>query len=104
MSNRVIVVLTSCGRLDLLKPTLNSFLQYNKFKLEEFVIIEDSGDKAIGEELIKLNKEEYQSMFTIVLNEKQIGQTSSIDKAYALVKDKCDYIFHCENDNDYCHV
>ena len=50
------------------------------------------------EELIKLNEEKYKSMFTIVLNEKQIGQTASIDKAYDMIKDECDYIFHCEND------
>jgi hypothetical protein len=87
-------VLTSCGRLDLLKDTLNSFILNNTYYIEKFIIIEDSGDKEIGEELIKLNEEKYKSMFTIVLNEKQIGQTASIDKAYDIIKDECDYIFH----------
>ena len=96
--DKVCVVLTSCGRLDLLKSTLNSFILNNTHYIERFIIIEDSGDKEIGEELIKLNEEKYKSMFTIVLNEKQIGQTASIDKAYDMVKDECDYIFHCEND------
>ena len=96
--DKVCVVLTSCGRLDLLKDTLNSFILNNTYYIEKFIIIEDSGDKEIGEELIKLNEEKYKSMFTIVLNEKQIGQTASIDKAYDMIKDECDYIFHCEND------
>ena len=96
--NKVCAVLTSCGRLDLLKDTLNSFILNNTTYIEDFIIIEDSGDKTIGEELVKLNKEKYNSMFTIVLNEEQIGQTASIDKAYDMIKDKCDYIFHCEND------
>jgi len=96
--NKVCAVLTSCGRLDLLKDTLNSFILNNTYYIEKFIIIEDSGDKEIGEELIKLNEEKYKSMFTIVLNEKQIGQTASIDKAYGMIKDECDYIFHCEND------
>jgi hypothetical protein len=96
--DKVCVVLTSCGRLDLLKDTLNSFILNNTYYIEKFIIIEDSGDKEIGEELIKLNEEKYKSMFTIVLNEKQIGQTASIDKAYDIIKDECDYIFHCEND------
>ena len=96
--NKVCAVLTSCGRLDLLKATLNSFILNNTYYIEKFIIIEDSGDKEIGEELIKLNEEKYKSMFTIVLNEKQIGQTASIDKAYDMIKDECDYIFHCEND------
>lgn len=96
--NKVCAVLTSCGRLDLLKDTLNSFILNNTTYIEDFIIIEDSGDKTIGEELVKLNKEKYNSMFTIVLNEEQIGQTASIDKAYDMIKDKCNYIFHCEND------
>jgi hypothetical protein len=35
------VVLTSCGRQNLLSITLDSFLQYNTFPIREFIILED---------------------------------------------------------------
>jgi hypothetical protein len=90
-------VLTSCGRLDLLEKTLNSFIIFNSYEhIKEFIIVEDSGDPEIARQLRELNDKKYNGIFKLIINEHQIGQTASIDKAYAQVD--TDYIFHCEND------
>jgi GT2 family glycosyltransferase len=90
MSN-ITFVLTSCGRYDLLRYTLKSFLQYNTHPIEKYIIIEDG---AYNNELGAV-MEEYPWMEWIV-NGKRIGQIKSVDKAYKLVT--TDYLFHCEDD------
>ena len=35
------MVITSCGRQDLLERTLDSFLRYNTHPIKEFIIMED---------------------------------------------------------------
>lgn len=93
----VTCVLTSCGRIDLLEKTLNSFIIFNDYeRIKEFIIIEDSADPKIAEQLNKLNEEKYNGIFKIIINEHRLGQSASIDKAYAMVE--TDYVFHCEND------
>lgn len=91
--NKVTFVLTCCKRFDLLETTLKSFLKYNTYPIEEYIIIEDSPDvdklKAVLEKFKDIN-------FTVLYNNPQIGQLPSIDRAYAHVK--TDYIFHCEDD------
>ncbi|MDP2890576.1 MAG: glycosyltransferase family A protein [Bacteroidota bacterium] len=93
INNKVTFVLTSCKRFDLLGPTLSSFLKYNTYPIEEFIIIEDS--PAI-EKLNQVLKDFPEIKFTTLYNDPQIGQLRSIDRAYSLVK--TDYIFHCEDD------
>lgn len=88
----VTAVVTSCRRFDLLEKTLRSFLEHNDYPLEELIVIEDSDDRgvyAIEPVLQGVNHR-------IILNEGNIGQIASIDKAYAEVK--ADYIFHMEDD------
>src|SRR5204862_214967 len=46
----VTVVVTSCGRQDLLEITLDSFLQYNTLPITEFIVVED-GDGAKNQRL-----------------------------------------------------
>lgn len=87
----VSVVLTSCGRPDLLKRTIDSFNKYNTFPVNQFIIVEDSGNKAICNEL-RLKYPEY----TLILNERNIGLIASIDKGYSFVNSP--FIFHCEDD------
>ncbi|AHD17307.1 hypothetical protein C163_24070 [Pseudomonas sp. FGI182] len=43
----VTLVVTSCGRFDLLKDTLESFDRYNTAPIREVFITEDSGDDAV---------------------------------------------------------
>ncbi len=93
INNKVTFVLTSCKRFDLLEPTLHSFLKYNTFAIEEYIIIEDSPNI---DKLNRVLKKFPEINFTVLYNDPQLGQLRSIDRAYSLVK--TDYIFHCEDD------
>jgi GT2 family glycosyltransferase len=88
----VSLVITTCGRTDLLEKTIDSFFKYNTYPIQKVIIVEDSGvpqDFSNVKSLIPCDLE-------IIENEINIGQIASIDKAYAKVK--TDYIFHCEED------
>jgi len=83
----VTLVLTSCGRPDLLERTLESFYRYNTYPIQEAIIVEDGP--------------EHRPKFPIpnlkyLVNGVREGQVVSIDKAYAEVGTP--YIFHCEDD------
>ena len=93
--SEVTVVITCCGRLDLLKHTLDSFFKFNTYPVKKIIITEDSGDDTIHTVI----PEEYKNNFTIIVNKPKLGQIRSIDKAYSLVD--TDYIFHCEEDWDF---
>jgi len=43
MEKSVTLFVTSCGRPHLLKQTLDSFVKYNSYTIEEVIICEDSG-------------------------------------------------------------
>ena len=92
--DKVTAVFTSCGRFDFLKETVDSFLLYNTHPIEEYIIIENSWDP---NSLIEINNIfKNINNVNIIINETNIGQVSSIDKAYDSVK--TEYIFHCEDD------
>ena len=91
-SSDVTVVLTSCGRFDLLRRTIESFLLFNTYPIKGFIITEDSGDERVRECV----PESLVDKFTFVVNSPKLGQMKSIDTGYALVD--TDYIFHCEDD------
>ncbi|MEO1292601.1 MAG: glycosyltransferase [Pseudomonadota bacterium] len=84
------VVLTSCGRFDLLRPTVESFLAHADVVPARFIVIEDSGDDTVRETLQGLGDIE------VLVNPVQLGQMASIDQAYAAVETP--YVFHCEDD------
>jgi len=92
--NDITFVLTSCGRWDLLKDTIDSFLDCNVYPINDFIITEDSGEFDIYNEI----KKHYGHLFQyIIFNE--TGQRQGIaiiDKAYQIVKTP--FIFHCEDD------
>jgi len=85
------LVITSCGRHDLLDLTLNSFIAFADVKPTEIIIIEDSKTAYIASARFT----DYARM-TLLQNEKRLGQIASIDRAYKHVKTP--YIFHCEDD------
>ena len=85
------VVVTSCGRFDLLRETLNSLLAHIDAPPAAIVVIEDSGDERVRDAVAGLSPP-----VEVVLNQPQLGQMRSIDKAYAYVKTP--YAFHCEDD------
>lgn len=97
LEDDVTVVITCCDRSDLLKNTLDSFIQYNTYPIKKFIIIEDSGKNNINDFCICDYPNE---TFELLYNEQNIGQVESIDKAYSLVKTK--WIFHCEE--DWCFI
>lgn len=88
--SNVTVVLTSCGRPDLLRKTLDSFFQYNTHPVKKFIIVEDSG--------LPPDQFDFLNDYPVEVthNGENIGQIKSILKAYDLVD--TDYIFHCEDD------
>jgi hypothetical protein len=92
MNEQVSFVITSCGRVDLLQRTIESFIKYNTYPISEFIIIDDSLDLTTHEFINKT----YGTTFKIILNKEKLGQIKSIDKLYSLVKTS--YIFHCEDD------
>lgn len=92
MTSDITFVLTSCGRINLLKQTIDSFLKYNTYPIREYYIIDDSADKKKQ----KTIEEMFGHKFKIITNDNNIGLIKSIDRVYALVKTK--YIFHCEDD------
>ena len=92
------VVITSCGRFDLLEKTIQTFLKYNTYEhINQFIIIDDSGNPDTKNSIENITSNcGFQFEPQIILNEKNIGQVSSIDKAYENVIN--DYIFHMEDD------
>lgn len=89
----VSLVITSCGRFDLLEKTLDSFFEYNTYPIKKVIITEDSTEDKKLEKLVLKYKNQN---FKLIVNEKRLGQLRSIDKAYAEVD--TEYVFHCEDD------
>ena len=86
MTRDVTLVVTSCGRPDLLNRTLNSFFSFNRYPVQT-ILIEDGSANPPSIEIPNL---------TYFANGKRQGQVYSIDRAYQEVKTP--YIFHCEDD------
>jgi GT2 family glycosyltransferase len=92
MTKDVTVVITSCGRTDLLERTLESFFKVNTYPIKRVIITEDSG---IPQDFSKV-RSLVPCELDIIENAVNLGQIKSIDLAYAKVD--TDYIFHCEED------
>ena len=88
----ITLVITSCGRLNLLQRTVRSFLAYNTYPIKEAIIIEDSGKLDLRSQLAI----DLPFPVKFIHNQINLGQIKSIDTAYAEVKTP--YIFHCEDD------
>ena len=91
----VTLVITSCGRFDLLEETLDSFFEYNTYPIKKIIITEDSTEGKKLERLISKYNDKNNN-FKLIVNETRLGQLKSIDKAYREVD--TEYIFHCEDD------
>jgi Glycosyl transferase family 2 len=87
--DEVTVCLTSCGRHDLLKITLDSFRALHSGG--RFLISEDSADPAVIGEV----KAAYPDM-TILSGSERLGLMRSIDRLYSAVKTP--YLFHLDDD------
>lgn len=91
-SSDTTLVVTSCGRFDLLKRTLESFDRFNSAPIREVFITEDSGNEAVRDCL----PPGWAAHTRFWINRPALGQLASIDAAYAAVATP--YIFHCEDD------
>lgn len=87
------VIFFSCRRVHLLYQGVKAFLEHNTYPFVDFIIVNDSADAEIHEQLRKI----FQGA-TLVLNERNVGLMASIDNGYAQVK--TDYVLHFED--DYC--
>jgi hypothetical protein len=90
--DRVTVVLTSCGRQDLLERTIDSFYAFNTAPIAEFIVIEDGPGHVNAPLTSKYNDRSIRWLAT----EKRVGQIAAIDYAYAHVHSP--YVFHLEDD------
>lgn len=89
---KISLVVTSCGRHDLLERTLRSFDKFNTYPIEETIISEDGDSPAPAwlEDLPNLGPK------TWISHGKRKGQIYSVDRAYAEVK--TDFVMHVEDD------
>ena len=93
MQEKMTFVITSCGRVDLLNKTLESFFKFNTYKkITKFFLVEDSTDKKVYQQI----KKKWSKDLEIICNEKKEGQIFSIEKIYKLIETPL--IFHCEDD------
>lgn len=92
LKSDVTLVVTSCGRFDLLARTLASFDEFNTAPIREVIITEDSG----SEQVYAAIPEHWRAHALVFVNVPKLGQLASIDLAYSQVKTP--FIFHCEDD------
>jgi len=86
----VTVILTSCGRFDLLRITLESFFKHNTYDVKEFIIYEDSAMQV---------PVEFAKDFPFIkwlCPVESHGQIEALDTLWSLVKTT--YAFHMEDD------
>lgn len=86
---QVTTVLTSCGRWDLLKVTLDTFLAHHR--PSRFIIVEDSADPSFARKIT----DAYPGI-EVLLNDPRTGQHKSVDRAYQMVDTP--HILHLEDD------
>ena len=91
MSFSYALVVTSCGRFDLLARTLESLKAHADIAPAQVIVTEDSGD-----ERARSIVEALYPGAEVIVNRPQLGQMASIDLAYSKVAHP--YIFHCEDD------
>jgi hypothetical protein len=92
------IVITSCGRLDLLKRTINSLIKYIDYPINKIIIIDDSASNETKEGIVKfMDASQFPSKkVELIFNKENIGLINSIDKAYQLIESE--FFLHCEDD------
>ena len=99
----VSVVLTSgslrnpAKRKEIFLKTIQSFLKFNTYPIEKFIITEDSPCATSLDHIIELlTKNRLIEEVVLVDDGENRGQVYRIDQGYSLVES--DFIFHCEED------
>ena len=95
MDKEVTLFITSCGRPELLKKTLESFVKFNTYTIKEVILCEDSGIPHI------VDFAEYILPYPIIFcyNHIRLGQMKTIEKYTQLIKTP--YVFHLEDDYEF---
>jgi peptidoglycan/xylan/chitin deacetylase (PgdA/CDA1 family) len=88
----VTVVVTSCGRQDLLERSLDSFFAFNTYPVSRIIVVEDGARAANTSLMRKYADRDIRWLDT----GRRVGQILAIDYAYAFVETP--YIFHLEDD------
>jgi hypothetical protein len=88
----VSVVLTSCGRPELLSRTLDSFFAQNNYPVREFIIVEDGPSDSTLKDEPRFRTRNIKWINT----GSRVGQIVAIDFAYQQARSE--FIFHCEDD------
>lgn len=91
---RITLVVTSCGRFDLLERTLKSFFRFSDLPLADIIITEDS-EHGLHPDRMRLEWPDACPL-TVINPRERVGQIKSIDRAYARVETP--YMFHLEDD------
>ena len=93
MRKEITVIVTSCGRFDLLEQTLDSFHHLNIYPIHSHIIKEDSGKIAHFEKIYA----KYRHRFSILFDKgNRSGLSKSLD--HLLSEVTTDYVFTCEDD------
>lgn len=87
----VTAIFFSCRRLGLLSRTLKAFVNANTYPIYEIIIVNDSGNPEIHDQL----KKQYPA-YTLVCHPENVGLMKSIDIGYKFID--TEYFFHCEDD------
>lgn len=92
MYEEVTLFITSCGRPNLLKTTLESFIKYNTYPIKQVILCEDSGIQGS----VDFVKDILPYPIEFCYNNERIGQMKTIEKYIKLVETP--YVFHLEDD------
>ena len=95
MSKEVTLFITSCGRPKLLRRTIESFVKYNTYPINEVILCEDSGVKGI----VDFAKDVFPYPIIFCYNEVRSGQMKTIERYTPLIKTP--YVFHLEDDYEF---
>lgn len=87
----VTVIYFSCRRTDLLYRSIKAFLTFNNYPIHDFIIVNDSGDLKIHDEI----RNSYNGA-RFVFHPENVGLIKSIDLGYSHIN--TEYFFHCEDD------
>ncbi len=93
------VILTSCGRFDLLERTLATFFTFNTAPIGQFLIYEDAGNENLNAPQVELHTRlmcEYGNRINWYVGGKRKGQIHALDTLWRMVK--TEYCFQMEDD------
>ena len=74
---KITFVLTSCGRVELLNKTLESFFKFNDYQLEKMYLVEDSFDHNVYSQI---KKKKWGNKLTLLFNEKKRDKLNQLLK------------------------